>query len=283
MLRFVIVVPVLLLAVAACGSDDQAGSGFDGPSGGAAPESSGGRSGGLAQISVDERLIVREGSIRLSVEDVPQTASDITGIVEAEGGWVQSVSIDGPEGQDGATVVVRVPVDRFDAFMSAVRLLAVLVLSEQASSDDVTEEYVDQDARLRNLQRTEIQLLALMDRAGSIEDILRVQTQLTTVGRDIETLQGRLQFLERSAAESRIEVTLRGSRSAVPLIDRGWDAFETVRSAVRGLTGLLRVLADVAIFLVVFSPIWGGVLALVIWLRRRPPRWWKLLWGPTRN
>ena len=237
----------------------------------------------MAQISVDERLIVREGSIRLSVEDVPQTASDITGIVEAEGGWVQSVSIDGPEGQDGATVVVRVPVDRFDAFMSAVRLLAVLVLSEQASSDDVTEEYVDQDARLRNLQRTEIQLLALMDRAGSIEDILRVQTQLTTVGRDIETLQGRLQFLERSAAESRIEVTLRGSRSAVPLIDRGWDAFETVRSAVRGLTGLLQVLADLAIFLVVFSPIWGGVLALVIWLRRRPPRWWKLLWGPTRN
>ena len=276
MLRVAIVSLVLLLAVVACGSDESLGS-DSGVVNDAASESAGGGSGRLAQIT--EQLIVREGEIRLSVDNVPETARDVTRIAVSEGGRVQSVSIEGPDGQDGATIVVRVPVDRFDAFMSAMRPLAVLVLSEQASSEDVTEEHVDLDARLRNLQRTEIRFLDLMDQAESIPDILRVQSELTTVGRNIETLQGRLQFLERSAAESRIQVTLRASRSAVPLIDRGWDAFETARSAVRGLTGTLQVVADIAIWLVVLSPVWGGTLALVIWLRRHPFRWWQRLWA----
>ena len=89
------------------------------------------------------------------------------------------------------------------------------VRSETTSGQDVTEEYVDLNSQLTNLEASETQLLALMDKAGSVEDILKVQEQLTTTTGQIEQIKGRMQYLQQSAALSMISASLEQSKLSV--------------------------------------------------------------------
>jgi PKD repeat protein len=95
--------------------------------------------------------------------------------------------------------------------MKALRKLAVEVSSESTSSKDVTEEYVDLSTKLRNLEATEEQLLKIMEKAETVEDILNVQRELSKTRGEIEQTKGRMQYLERTSATSLIEVNLEQS------------------------------------------------------------------------
>ncbi len=101
----------------------------------------------------------------------------------------------------------RVRAENFDQAMAALHNLADDVRSESTSGQDVTEEYVDLNARLTNLQAAEAQLLKLMEQAGDVSDILAVQQELVQTRGEIEQTKGRMQYLEQSAAMSLIQVT----------------------------------------------------------------------------
>ncbi|MFA5317764.1 MAG: DUF4349 domain-containing protein, partial [Dehalococcoidales bacterium] len=109
-------------------------------------------------------------------------------------------------------ISIRVAVDYFDEAILALRGLAVEVNSETTSSQDVTEEYVDLGAKLRNLQATEEQLLRLMEKAEDVKDILAVQLELSRTRGEIEQTQGRMQYLERTSSSSLINVSLEQSK-----------------------------------------------------------------------
>lgn len=160
-------------------------------------------------ISMPDRMIVRNGSMELVVNDVTAAAQEIGRIAAAFDGHVVSSSLYEDGGRTYGTVVVRVDADRFDSALAALRGLAVEVVRENTSSTDVTEEYVDLTAQRRNLQRTEEQLLALLQKAGSVEELLGVQRELSRVRGEIERLDGRIRYLEQTSASSLIEVFLR--------------------------------------------------------------------------
>jgi hypothetical protein len=139
----------------------------------------------------------------------------------------------------------------------------------------VTEEYVDLDANLRNLQKTEASLVSLMEKASKLDDVLVLQRELTNVRSQIERIQGRKTFLERRSDMSQISLTLReknGAAVVTPLAAGAWDPAAT---AYKGWTASLRVLrtvADAAILAVAFG--WWLVpfvaVGGVVLLRRRP-------------
>jgi hypothetical protein len=165
-------------------------------------------------------------------------------------------------------MTLRVPADpaTYQATLDRLRGLAERVVDEQAQAQDVTEEYVDLDARLRTLRASEESLLALLGKATRVEDILQIQRELTNVRSQIEQIQGRKQALERRADMATINVTIR----EVGAFSRpGWSPGGTFEEAVRALGAALRGLAVFAIWLLVFSPIWGGFLLLgwgLVWL-----------------
>ena len=160
-------------------------------------------------------MIVRTANLQLLVTDVGSAIAQITTLASTYGGFVVSSNSWQDRDRMMGNIAFRVRAENFDAAIAALRNLADDVRSESTTGQDVTEEYVDLAARLKNLEAAEAQLLALMERAGDVPDILEVQRELVKTRGEIEQTKGRLQYLEQSSAMSIIQVTLEQSRLSV--------------------------------------------------------------------
>ncbi|MFC2022362.1 DUF4349 domain-containing protein [Chloroflexota bacterium] len=158
-----------------------------------------------------ERMIVRTGDMSLVVNDVPVAIDQITGMADGFGGYVVSSRVWKEGERLVGSIAIRVPAEHFDDATRALREMAVDVTSERTSSKDITEEYIDLSAKLKNLEATEEQYLRLMEKAEKVEDILNIQRELSKTRGEIEQTKGRMQYLERTSATSLIEVHLEKS------------------------------------------------------------------------
>lgn len=226
---------------------------------------------GVASQPAD-RLIVRNVSVSMLGDDISATLEAISAVASGVGGFVVSTQLSGEEESRLGFVTICVPEDQLSNVLNRIRGMAVRVLTEHSSAQDVTEEHVGLDARVRNLEKAERQFLGIMERAETVEDTLKVQRELTSVQGQLEQLKGRMQYLERTSATSLISVELRPASSPLLLVEPGWRPVETAKDAVRGLSSFGQGLADVAIRVRVFAPGWLPVLVAGWWLLRRDLR-----------
>jgi hypothetical protein len=213
-----------------------------------------------------ERRIIRTGYITLEVNDIATALSDISVLANQIDGYVVSSSKRGDEDDLSGRISIRVPVERFDEALDKLRQMAVEVPYESTEGRDVTEEYSDMQAQLRNLEAMEAQYLELLKKADEVEDILKVQRELFNVRGQIERIKGRIQYLERTSDMALIEVSLEETR---PLGETGWSALKTLESAARGLVTFGKILADMLIWIAIFGIIWIPIVVLVWYLMRR--------------
>jgi len=167
-----------------------------------------------AQTTV-ERMVIRSGYLTLVVDDVSIALSQITSLAAANGGFVISSNIQEDQNRLYANITFRVDSAKFNDTLLALHNMAVDVKSESTSGKDVTEQYVDLDSRLRNLEASEAQLLALMEKAGTVVEILEVQRELTNTRGQIEQIKGQMQYLEQSSDLALISVMLEQSKLTV--------------------------------------------------------------------
>jgi hypothetical protein len=160
-------------------------------------------------------MIIRTGDMQLVVADVAAAIVQISNLAKSYGGFVVSSNSWQERDRMMGSISIRVVVERFDEALKALRALAVEVRSESTSGQDVTEEYIDLTARLKNLEAAEAQLLKLMEQAGKVTDILEVQRELVKTRGEIEQTKGRMQYLEKSSSMSNIQVNLEQSKLTV--------------------------------------------------------------------
>jgi hypothetical protein len=229
------------------GSGGSAGSAEDG---GSAP----------AALSAD-RSIIRTGEMRLRVDDYEAARSNLTALTEARGGYV-SDSVQEVHERDGAAwttgrVVLRVPAENFSATMTAIEGEGQ-VLESRTSTQDVTDQVVDLQARLENLRAERDRLRTLYERANTTEDVLAVEERLSDVQTEIERTEARLQNLERQVAYSTITVHLSEPRPDRPAPDQWYDTpviaafLESVEGVGVALRALVVAGAYAAPYLLVF-------------------------------
>ncbi len=223
-----------------------------------------------------ERLIIRTGNISMAVEDTRAALTTIEGMVEgmaAEGAFVVSADeYGGVEGsQPHITISIRIPASRFATTMDRLAELAVTVTSRNESAQDVTEEYVDLEARLESLEAARQRLLEIMQDARSTKDLLEAEQQLTQREAEIESIKGRMQYLEQSARLSSIWIELQPHILSQPVGDE-WRPAETARRAVETLVDGLRGFGDFLIFFAIAILPWlvviGATLAAIVLLVR---------------
>jgi molybdopterin converting factor small subunit len=162
-----------------------------------------------------DRMVIMSGYLTLVVDDVSAALSQITALAAANGGFVVSSNIQEDQNRLYASISFRVDSTLFNSTINALHNMAIDIKSESTSGQDVTDQYVDLDARLRNLEASEAQLLDLMEQAGTVEEILKVQQELTNTRGQIEQIKGQMQYLEQSVALALISVTLEQSKLSV--------------------------------------------------------------------
>lgn len=160
------------------------------------------------------RQVIRNGSVELTVESVDEAFEEVRGVVDQAGGYLASSTFSGRDESQRARMTVRVPAEKFDQVIADLRNMALEVESVSTSSQDVTEEFTDLEASLRNLRAVEAQYLTLLGEAGNIGEILEVQDRLNGVRYELERVQGRLNLLENQTSLATLEIGLYPESSA---------------------------------------------------------------------
>jgi Domain of unknown function (DUF4349) len=204
-----------------------------------------------------DRLVIRNANLTLVVTDPTTSVAVITKMAEDMGGFVVSSSLyetalgTGDLTATQGTITIRVPADRLDEALNSIKAGAIEVRSENVTGEDVTQQYVDLQSRLRNLEAAEKQLQEIMGSATKTEDVMMVYNQLVQVRGEIETVKGQMQYFEQSARLSEVTIELIPDAAAQPLQIAGWRPQGTAKAAVEALVKALQFLADAGIWAVI--------------------------------
>ncbi len=218
----------------------------------------------LSSVSSD-RMVIRNASLALIVDNSEKKANDVREIVRRLGGYVESSDMHGLEKERRVEIKIRIPSTEFDLALGEIKNLATQVSREQVDVQDVGEEYVDLEARLNNLRTSESRFLQILDEADNVEEILSIERELGRVRGEIERVEGRMQYLERRVEMSTINVSLI-SESEIEILGITWSPLREVRLAYNSLLEGLVEFARRVIHLFFVLPLitlWAIIIFLV--------------------
>jgi hypothetical protein len=207
-----------------------------------------------------DHKIVRTGSLEMEVKNPAAGTEKISAIAGQMGGSVMSSEASGSsEDSLNSTIAVRVPAARFEEALAAIKKLGVRIDNEKIDARDVTKEYVDKDASLRNLRAQETQYLAILKRAATVKETLDVSQKLGEVRGQIEQQQAEFEALSKQVETAAISVSLR-PEADVQVLGVHWRPLYQVKLAARaGLEGLGDYVAGVTTMIF-------RLPALLLWL-----------------
>ncbi|HTF42795.1 MAG TPA: DUF4349 domain-containing protein [Terriglobales bacterium] len=220
---------------------------------------SGERAGAEEDTSEEDRKLVRTESLGLIVPTPAETAEKIIQIAQGAGGFLVTSIVSGGAEATSASLSIRVPAEKFDEVRAQIRKLSLRVESDGIDAQDVTKQYVDQEARLRNLQAQEQQYLGILRKAATVKDTLEVSDKLNEVRGAIEEKQAEFEALSKQVETLAINITLRAEADA-QVFGLNWRPLYQLKIAAReGLDGFGEYAASMTTF-VFYLP------SILLWL-----------------
>ena len=241
---------------------------------------------------VEGRRVIRRAALELHSADTRSAYEEIVRLVETVGGFVADATVfptSGEDEQPQVSLVLRVPEGHLNAAMTAIKESADEVVSESRGAEDVTEQFIDLEARLTNHRALEVELRALLKEVRGQENadpekLLRVFNEVSKVRGEIEQMQGQLNQLTDLTELATLTVGITQTPLAVPIVAEPWAPAEVARDSIRNLVAGLQGIAD---WIIAFSLFQLPILLLTVGplallghlihrrLRRREPT------GPT--
>jgi hypothetical protein len=226
-----------------------------------------------------DRKMVRTATIEMLVQSPAYVAEKIRILAERDGGFLVTSEVHGEPDATGATLTVRVPAVRFEAVREQIRKLGLRVENERLEAQDVTRQYADQEANLRNLKAEEQQYLLILKQARTVKDTLEVSEKLSDVRGQIDQQQAEFNALSKQVETVAISISLH-AEADTRVLGLNWRPLYQIKVAFRdGLSGLADYFSAIVAF-VFFLPtivLWlatvglGGVVVwkLFRWMARR--------------
>ena len=205
-------------------------------------------------VAAIDRKIIRNADLTMEVASTTDAQHRIFSIAESHGGFVVTSEAKQRESTEPAKraldikLIVRIPEHQFGSALDQIRGLTSNLTEEKVSGQDVTEEFIDLEARIRTQKALEQQFLQIMRQTGKIVDALEVQRQIAEVRSDIERLEGRKRFLENRSSLSTITVNIVAPKPMVVVPTTGFRS--SVREAV---SESFDVGAEIVLFFVRFA------------------------------
>ena len=220
-------------------------------------------------ISEQQQLIVYNGSLDLEVAEIDAAVAQPEALIKGLGGHVAASRASDTGNGKSAYVTYRIPAERWTDALDGLKGLATRVANEETSSDDVTAQVVDLNARLTNLRSTEAALQGIMTRANTITDVLKVQSELTQVRGEIESLTAQRDLLANQAALATLQVGFNVLVAEVAQASANWDLGKEIDSALAALVRLGQGLVSVLVVLVIVVVPVVVPVVIAIWVISR--------------
>jgi len=211
-----------------------------------------------------DRKIIRDANLTIEVASTTEAQQRVTSIAETLGGFV--VTSEARQRQDSEPakrtldikLVIRVPSGQFNAALEQIEKLATNLPERNVTGQDVTEEFIDLDARLKTQKALELQFLDIMKQARKVDDALEVQSQIADVRTEIEKLEGRRRFLESKSSLSTITVNI---HTPTPIVVTASGFTYTIREA---LSDSIDVATGIVLFFIRFAIVMTPIFVLLI-------------------
>lgn len=227
-----------------------------------------------AEIKTTNRMVIYNADLSLEVKDFKKSQKKIEDLVSKMAGYIVASQIyDSEEGRMEGSLTARIPQKNFQSFLDQAEELSVKVHTRNVTGQDVTEEYVDLEARLKSKEVVEERLLAFMKEAKETKDLLQISEDLAGVQEEIESIKGRMKYLENQTSMSTVTLTLFENKVEIPGLEKEelntWD--KTKKQFMDSLNFLLAAISGIFVFLIGNSPILILliVIALAVWFGRK--------------
>lgn len=208
-----------------------------------------------------QRMVIFNADMNLRVKNFEKARNALEQKAKGYNGYiVQSSSASYEDGQQSGTMTFRIPQEHFQAFLNDAEGLSVEVYNRQVTGQDVTEEYVDLESRLRSKRAVEARLLEFMKNAQKTEDLLKISSDLANVQEEIEQIAGRKKFLENQTAFSTVTINVEENQVTVPKIDN--ENLNTWQKIKKQFADNINILLSAASAIIVFLV--GNLPILVI-------------------
>jgi hypothetical protein len=211
-----------------------------------------------AKIEVPNQMVIYQADLQLRVKRFNQTVRSLEEKVLNYGGYIaeSNVTKEGKE-QVSGNIKIRIPQKHFQAFLHDAEGQAAEVLKRNITGQDVTEEYVDLEARLKSKRVVEERLITFMKGATKTEDLLKISADLASVQEEIETIEGKMKFLENQTSLSTVNITLFENKVIVPNIDKDklntWE--KTKKQFMKSTNMLLVGISGLVVFIIGNIPV----------------------------
>ncbi len=223
------------------------------------------------------RHIIKNAEMVLEVEGVERAVGRVETAAAQAGGYVLETRSDyAADGVPMAVVSVAVPEEQFETARDRIRAIGMRVISEHASGVDVSQEYVDLDSEIANLEATQARIRGFLEQATNVEEALQVNARLTEIEGQISQRKGRLGYLAQRSAFSTLAIELRQvplSVTPTPTATRTprppWSPADTADDAFATLSGVVRGLGTLAIWLVIVAGPFALPFLAIYWLLKR--------------
>ena len=229
-------------------------------------------------MTVQERKVIENADLAIVVPDPKARIAEIAQLARDLGGFVVSSGIYERTMSSGASVpesniTIRVPAASLDEALFRIKADVVEVLSENRSGQDVTNEYVDLQSRLKARQAAEAQLMEMMKQSQNANDTLAIFNQLIQIQSEIEVLKGQIKYYDESVATSAISVRLVAEESIQPIQIGGWKPQGEARDALQALVRFFQGFVNFIIWLIILIIPAGTVIIALLALLWRLLRW----------
>ncbi|OGG03454.1 hypothetical protein A2W14_05365 [Candidatus Gottesmanbacteria bacterium RBG_16_37_8] len=217
---------------------------------------------------VTDRKVISESQLSIQVKNVRDATDKIMTFAKRIGGYMVNTSLSNPGEAPSGYIVIRVPQAKFDESLIFLRSLGIKVVWENLTGEDVTDQYVDLDARIATLNRTLLKFQELFNKAVEISDILNIQREIINIQEQIDSLKGQQNFLDKSALMAKISVNLSTDEFSLPYAPTDTFRPEVIfKQAVRSLVDQLRKVGTWIIWLTVYAVVWVPVLLIVLYIK----------------
>lgn len=213
-----------------------------------------------SEISTEERKLIKSGDLRFRTRSIPETYSYLLRITDSLGGYVSDEQMNSHTGSTEQSLTLRVPAKNLDALVNAISGFAGELDYRNINVQDVTMEYIDVESRIKTKKELELRYLELLKQATKVDEVLNIERELGTLRAEIESMEGRLNYLKNQVSLS----TLRVSYYTLSGEGPGYTS-----KILRSLHGGWELLQGLGLVIAYAWPLWVVLLLILVYIKRK--------------